>query len=398
MGVTVRQKQPGKGKPWYVFVIHQGTRKAKCIGDKKAAEAVASALRERLSKGDFNIDTEEQTMPSFKKYAEGWLVNYSQSFCKHSTDAGYISIIKSHLVPFFGDVPLDQIQRRNVKELIGSKLSEGLSPGTVRNIRLCLSSILSSAIDDELISANPATQLGKKIRKFLQANSGEKNINFLTREEVSLFLRTTLEHVPRLYPVFLCAVRTGMRAGELIGLKPGDVDFNGMFIEIRRGIVRGRITTPKNGKSRRVDMSQQLAATLTSHLVDIKRETLRKGWREPPEWLFFTEEGHHLDVDNLRKRYFYKVLEKAGLRRIRFHDLRHSFASLLIAQGESLAYVRDQLGHSSIQITVDTYGHLVPGSNRQAVDRLDDMQPMATQAQPERHDVQKKVLSLSPST
>jgi integrase len=100
-------------------------------------------------------------------------------------------------------------------------------------------------------------------------------------------------------------------------------------------------------------------------------------------------------VDNLRKRYFYKVLEKAGLRRIRFHDLRHSFASLLIAQGESLAYVRDQLGHSSIQITVDTYGHLVPGSNRQAVDRLDDMQPPTTKTQPEGADVQKKVRSLS---
>ena len=85
--------------------------------------------------------------------------------------------------------------------------------------------------------------------------------------------------------------------------------------------------------------------------------------------------GNHLDPDHLRKRCFYKCLEKAGLRRIRFHDLRHTFASLLLAQGESLAYVRDQLGHSSIQTTVDTYGHLVPGSNRGAVDKLDDPQP-----------------------
>lgn len=398
MGVTVRQKQPGKGNPWYVFINHQGKRKAKRIGDKRAAETVAKALQERLAKGDFPIDTEEPKMPLFKKYAEDWLVNYSQSFCKHSTDTGYASMIKNHLIPFFDDVPLDQIQRRDVKELIASRIAEGLSPGTVRNIRLCLSSILSSAIDDELISANPAAQLGKKIRKFLQVNSSHKKVDFLTREEVSLFLRTALEHYPRLYPVFLCAVRTGMRAGELIGLKPGDVDFNGMFIEIRRGIVRGRITTPKNGKSRRVDMSQQLAATLKNHLTETKKETLRKGWREPPEWLFYTEEGHHLDVDNLRKRYFYKVLEKAGLRRIRFHDLRHTFASLLIAQGESLAYVRDQLGHSSIQITVDTYGHLVPGSNRQAVDRLDDLQPPATKMQPEELTVQKKVQSLWLST
>jgi len=79
-----------------------------------------------------------------------------------------------------------------------------------------------------------------------------------------------------------------------------------------------------------------------------------------------------LDGDNLRHRVFYKILAKAGLRRIRLHDLRHTFAPLLIQNGESLAYIRDQLGHSSIQVTVDTYRHLIPGANRQAVDRLDD--------------------------
>ena len=87
-------------------------------------------------------------------------------------------------------------------------------------------------------------------------------------------------------------------------------------------------------------------------------------------WLFTTPKGAQLDPNNIRKRVFYRVLDLAGLRRIRFHDLRHAFASLLIQQGESLAYVKDQLGHSSIQITVDTYGHLVPGGNIQAVDRL----------------------------
>ena len=79
-----------------------------------------------------------------------------------------------------------------------------------------------------------------------------------------------------------------------------------------------------------------------------------------------------MDGDNLRHRVFYKALAKAGLRRVRFHDLRHTFASLLITQGESLACVRDQLGHASIQLTVDTYGQLIPGTNRQPVDRLDD--------------------------
>jgi len=126
-------------------------------------------------------------------------------------------------------------------------------------------------------------------------------------------------------------------------------------------------------------MSAQLTQTLRELRGARKTEALQRGWGRVPDWLFCTEDGGALDGDNLRHRVFYKVLEKAQLRRVRFHDLRHTFASLLIAQGASLAYVRDQLGHASIQLTVDTYGHLVPGANRQAVDRLDDAPPSKPQ-------------------
>ncbi|MBK5281714.1 MAG: tyrosine-type recombinase/integrase [Nitrospiraceae bacterium] len=90
--------------------------------------------------------------------------------------------------------------------------------------------------------------------------------------------------------------------------------------------------------------------------------------RSTPEWLFCNETGKMLDADNVRHRVFYKLLEKTGLRRIRIHDLRHTFATRLLMNGESPAYVKEQLGHSSIQVTVDLYCHWVPGSNRQAVD------------------------------
>jgi integrase len=119
-------------------------------------------------------------------------------------------------------------------------------------------------------------------------------------------------------------------------------------------------------------MSRQLSETLKILLVDRKKEALAKGWREFPEQVFINEEGGIIHEANLRNRVFFKALAKAGLRRIRIHDLSHTFASLLIQNGESLAYVKEQLGHQSIQVTVDIYGHLVPGANRQAVDRLDD--------------------------
>ena len=105
-----------------------------------------------------------------------------------------------------------------------------------------------------------------------------------------------------------------------------------------------------------------------------------------PVWVFCSETGGPLDGDNLRKRVFYKVLEQAGLRHIRIHDLRHTFASLLLQNGESLKYIQEQLGHSSIQITMDTYGHLIPGANRGAVDRLDD----ATGCNPDATDNKKR--------
>ncbi len=136
------------------------------------------------------------------------------------------------------------------------------------------------------------------------------------------------------------------------------------------------ITTTKSGKTRRVDMSLQLTNTLERLLARRKAEALKRGRSLDDvmeDWVFTTPQGTQLDPNNLRKRVFYRALAMAGLRRVRFHDLRHTYASLLIQQGESLAYVKDQLGHHSIQITVDTYGHLVPGGNRQAVDRLDDM-------------------------
>ena len=94
--------------------------------------------------------------------------------------------------------------------------------------------------------------------------------------------------------------------------------------------------------------------------------------RPKPQWVFTNESGERLDPDNVRKR-VYKLLEEAQLRRIRIHDLRHTYATRLVSNNESLAYVRDQMGHSSIQVTVDLYSHYVPGSNRQAVIRLDEL-------------------------
>ena len=117
-------------------------------------------------------------------------------------------------------------------------------------------------------------------------------------------------------------------------------------------------------------MSTRLSEVLKQHLVTQVLEAMGRG-QPQPTWVFCNEMGNMVDPDNLRHRMFYRLLEKTGIRRIRIHDLRHTFATRLLMNGESPAYVKEQMGHSSIQVTVDLYCHWIPGSNRQAVDRLD---------------------------
>jgi integrase len=175
-----------------------------------------------------------------------------------------------------------------------------------------------------------------------------------------------------------------------------DLDFNARFVEIRRNFSRGKITTTKSGSSRRVDMSLQLTNVLDEFVAKKKAAALTKELAKPEAErrtadevmasvmespLFTRPDGRPIEPNDLRRQVLYKALAAAGIRRIRFHDIRHTFASLLLQQGESLTYVKDQLGHSSIQMTVDIYGHLIPGMNKQAVDKLDD--PMVSETSEE---------------
>jgi integrase len=140
------------------------------------------------------------------------------------------------------------------------------------------------------------------------------------------------------------------------------------------GIIPTEVGPPKHGLARQVDMSAQLAKVLGQVVLDHREQLLRLGMsidELPNLWVFQNVTGNPIDDSKVRK-VFAKVLTKAELAQRNLHFLRHTFASLLLQQGESLKYVQEQLGHSSIKMTCDTYGHLIPGGNRQAVDRLGD--------------------------
>lgn len=218
-----------------------------------------------------------------------------------------------------------------------------------------ISGVLNKAMDDEIIIANPALRLGKVVSR----KPKNERLDPLTIEELKSLLDAVLEHYPEHYPLFLLLARTGMRIGEALAIQWEDIDFTGRFIDVKRNFVRGKISTPKNGKSRRVDMSLQLAETLKNH--EFKSE-----------YVFTNGAGNLIDKDNWRRRVFTEALEKAKLRKIRIHDLRHTYATLRIAKGDNIADVSNQLGHHSVKLTMDVYYHWIPGKKKAEVDGLDD--------------------------
>ena len=277
-------------------------------------------------------------------------------------------MLKNHILPVFKSKPLDKVTRGDIRDFLVAKIGQDYSRSTICVFRDVMSGVFNYAIDEEVINVNPVSGITKRLEL---RRSRKPGIEPLTKEEVSLFLDTCEKHYLEYYPFFLMAARTGLRLGELLAIRWSDIDFNSRYVWVRQSYRRGQFTPPKDGRDRKVDMSDQLAATLRKLLTQRKREALQKGLGEIHELVFHRGSGAPLEQNYVR-RDFKRILKKAGLREIRPHDIRHTFASLLLTQGESPVYVKEQLGHSSIQITVDIYGHLIPGANKAAVNKLDD--------------------------
>ena len=365
MSVQVREKIKDSGD-WWIFIEHHGQRRSKKIGrDKRFALEAAKKIEAKLILGDLKLSKNEDV--TFGHYAKTWIENTVPATCKRISISDYTGILKNHVLPDLEKTPVTDINKAVVKKLLQKKLKEGYAASTATHIKNAISGVLELAVDDNKISSNPA----QIIRKLIRSKVKKYHIDPLTREETKLLLETCLTNYPKHYPMLLTLCRTGMRLGEVIALQWGDIDFNNRFIIVRRSRSKSHTSTPKNDKYRNVDMSRQLTECLSKLKIKRKEEYLAKG-EDVPEWIFISEIGTPLIEGHWRERVFKKILEKAKMRQIRIHDIRHTYASQLIQDNRSLAYIKDQLGHHSIQVTVDIYGHLVPGANKEVVDSLDD--------------------------
>lgn len=368
MSARIREKVKGSGK-WYVTVIHQGHRRSALAGDKRTAEATAREINRKILAGTFHLDTEE----AVKTVAEYAAIFIAETTIKPATRDNYKSLLDKHILPVMGGKKIDTVTRLDVKSFLRQKLKDGYTISTVRNLKAALANIFDLAYDDEAIEQNPAARLGRLTGRAQDAHKSETTAHFLTRDELARLLAAFAKHDPEHYALALLLARTGMRPGEAVAMQWRDIDFDRRIITVRRSKSRRIIDTPKSGKGREVDMSAQLAEVLQSR----KKEMLQASTKNKavPTWVFPGKGSETLDNTSWRRNHFDAMVEVAGIGKTTVRDLRHTYASLMIEQGQTLIYIQRQLGHHSILMTADTYSHLLPTADRGAVDALDDQTP-----------------------
>ena len=367
MGVKVRERPKGS-RIWWIYIDHQGDRKAKKIGrDKQLAIDVAKKVEAHLVLGDLELLESKEKIPTFNDYCQLWLDDYIKQTRRTTTYQRYTSVLKLHVGPIIGKIPLDQIKRSHIRNALLNISKKGLSKSSVSMARNVISGTIEYAMEEELVTTNPTNGVLKKLGL---DGRNRPLVQPMTPDEVSLFLGICSLHMKKWHPLFRCAFRTGMRLGELLGLRWEDIDWNSKSVQVQRSFRQGKLTGTKTRKSRRVDMSDQLVEELRGLLTNRKKEAMATGTGEVVETIFHT--GGKPTSQNTIRNIWKRLLKKAQLRNMRFHDIRHTYASILLSRGENPVYVKEQLGHSSIQMTVDIYGHLIPGGKRQAVNALDD--------------------------
>jgi integrase len=389
-----------RGKSWAVYFRVNGKQHWRSFADRAYGSSLAAreAAELYLAQSQVKIKQGAFTQPSkirFDDFAQEWLRDYARVNVRERTFETYEAALRNHLIPHFGQLYLTQVTRKSIDAFVADwstggpayqerwrlardlevKLARderrdprsirmGRAAGTISNALTPLREMLGHAVEWGYLASNPAAGVRRP-------RAEHREMQILDLEQIRALLNGFDENGEPFMPrewraLFLCAVTTGVRLGELLALRWGDIDWQNNRLWVRRSITRrGAFQEPKTRSSiRAIAMTATLSSTLRQHRME-------SSFSRDDELVFCTGKGTPLDGVNLVRRVFKPALRRAKLPEIRFHDLRHSFASLLIAQGEHPKLISDQLGHASVKITMDRYGHLMDQSYGDASDRLD---------------------------
>lgn len=350
------RKSPKTAKWEFDYKDLKGKRRTKKGFKTKAEAERAQAKRfEELNKG-INPVNKKTTI---KEAGELYLRLHASTNCKPSTYQTYQGYLNNVIVPFFGDININEISPILIKEFMKYMQDKGRVNATVNKYIKFISAIYNFMIDSDIAVRNPLARI-KSLKEVKN-----KKIRALCTEEVQALLSKTKKIYPDFYPLLFTAIFTGMRQGELMALTWDSINWITKKITVDKNYTHGRLGTPKTGKIRVIDMSDELAKVL-------------REWRiacpvSENKLVFPNNEGNYQSAENMMKRRFLPALNRAGIEQIRFHDLRHTYASLLLVNGAPMKYVQHQLGHSSITMTMDLYTHLLPEVNDKCVNLLNSI-------------------------
>jgi integrase len=327
---------------------------------KKLAEAMGDA-----SKGIL-YDDENQTVA---QYMERWLEDSARGDLGHRAYHNYKLQIRRHISPAFGRLKLSRLTAAHIQSLYAAKLRDGLKPSSVRYIHAVLHRGLEQAVRFNLIPFNPAARVDPpKIR--------QEEITPLDAEQARRFLHAA--RGDRFEALYVLSLTTGLRMGEALGLRWSDVDLDAGTLRVNRQVQHMRgggglvFSEPKNASRRTLDLPQRAVEALRSHRKKQAEEKLRATDYGDSGLVFATGKGTPIDAQNIVNRYFKPLLKRADLPDIRWHDLRHTYATLLLARGTHPTYVQKSLGHASVQLTLDRYSHWMPSMGRNTAEGIDE--------------------------
>ena len=322
---------------------------------KKATKEKLREIEDQLAR---RIFIPEKKIPVFKDVAEDWI-----EYKKPNVRASTLKMYKGHIKHHFDEIKplkLNRITTATVEKFITGKQLNGISLATLKKIIVTFNQVMNYAVRHRYIDYNPV----RDAERPKGTGKAEKpNIRVLDPIEINAFLDA--EEDPKFKTLFMLAIMSGARQGELLGLKWSDIDWKNNQIHIQRTFNERAWYEPKSATSnRRIDLGPAMMAEL-------------RRWRLacPPcklDLIFPNESGNPIDHGNLLRRHFYPVLKKAQISKIRFHDLRHTYASLLIEQGENIKYIQSQLGHANPMVTLSVYAHLMKSVNQEAPARLEN--------------------------
>jgi len=312
---------------------------------KRYAEQYERKMMSELLNGTYG--RKEDEVPTLEAFSKEFQKSYVKVHNKPSEQRNKEMHLRVHLVPHFGRKRLNEIKSLDIDRYTAKKLKTGLNPKTINLHLSTLRRALVLAHEWDIISALP------RIRRLKET---KPEFDFLDFEEAE---RVVAAADPEWRVMIITGLKTGMRLGELLGLHWDDVDLVAGRIVVRRNLVRGILGTPKSGKNREIPLSDAAIAALKSY------RHLRG------DIVFCTESGDYLTKE-ITKRPLWRACKKAGLRKIGWHVLRHTFASHLAMRGAPAKAIQELLGHSSIEMT-NRYMHLSPDARREAVQLLDKL-------------------------